>query len=119
MSASRQAVDEHFDPLRLVLAVAIDRHEHVVMETDGVVERRFERRAIAAVFRVADDKYVVAGRQEFGGAVGRAVVDDQYVGRHAGPLRRARRRRETLRCKRAGQSGSAALVGSWQVPPGV
>src|SRR6185436_9618148 len=45
------ATSEHelSDALRFMLPIAVDRHQHVVMIGYGVIERRFERRAIAAV----------------------------------------------------------------------
>src|SRR5690606_199532 len=71
--------DEARDAERLVLAVAIDRHQHVVAVSLGVVEGRLESRAVAAVLLVPDEMDVLERIEHFGRAVGRAVVDEQDV----------------------------------------
>src|SRR5690606_13754798 len=40
------------DSLRLVLAVAIDGHQHFVAMSDGIIEGRTQRGAVAAVLRM-------------------------------------------------------------------
>lgn len=62
-----------------VLAIAIDRHQHVVV----VSERELERAAgstVALVLLVPHDLNVAASRQPLASAVGRTIVDDQHVG---------------------------------------
>ena len=67
--------DELGNPLRLVLAVAVDGHQHVVAVAQGEVERRAQRRAVAAVRRMRDH------------------LDARRRGQPARPSRRSNRRR--------------------------
>ena len=72
--------EQHGDAGRLVLAVAVHRHQHVVVVIQRVVERRDQGRPVAAVLRVRHDMQARLGASSRGGAVGRAVVDDEDVG---------------------------------------
>ena len=79
MSACSRRLDQPRDQLRLVLAVAVDRHQHVVAAPDREVEGRHQGRPVAQVPRVVDQMDVVPPGQQFRSAVGRAVVDHQHL----------------------------------------
>ena len=64
---------------RLVLAVTVDRHQHVVSLAQGKIEGRLEGRAVTAVLRMRQHSNVASGRQHLGGAVARTIVDHQCL----------------------------------------
>src|SRR5262249_4862709 len=79
-------LQEDGDTGRLVLAVAVHRHQHVHAALHGVSERGDQGSAVAAVVRVGDDRQVGPAGEQFAGAGGRAVVDDEDLGAVAADL---------------------------------
>ncbi len=80
MSASpREHRREHGSELgRVVLAVAVDAHGEVVAALEGEAEAGLDGAADAEVEREPEHVRALGGR-DVGGAVGRAVVDDDDV----------------------------------------
>src|SRR5207247_2579072 len=68
---------EHGDATRLVLAVTVHRHKHVVATLRREIEGRNQGGPVAAVLLVRDEVNARFRGQQIAGAVGRAVVDDE------------------------------------------
>jgi hypothetical protein len=68
---------EHRDAGRLVLAVAVHRHQHLVLLLDGEPERADDRRPVSAVGRVGDAEQLRLGVEQLRGVVGGPVVHDE------------------------------------------
>ena len=62
--------------LRLVLAVAVDSHKHVVTAADCILESRAKGGAIPQITLVGNQLDVIPSSQQLRSAVGRAVIDD-------------------------------------------
>ena len=67
------------DPFRLMLAIAVDRHQHAVSVANRVVERAFQSGAVPAVLAVSDNADILASGKHLGSAVRRSVVDNQHM----------------------------------------
>ncbi len=67
--------------LRLVLAVAIERDQTIVVAVDGRLEGCAQARAVAPILRVTDRQDGRKFPEKLGCAIGRAVINDQNIAR--------------------------------------
>src|SRR5262249_52969222 len=74
-------LQQHRNAGRLVLAVAVHRHQHIDLLVDGVGKRGDQGGTVTAVLRMRDDGEILLPCQQLGGAIGPAVVDNQDAGR--------------------------------------
>ena len=64
---------------RLVLAVAIDRHQHFILILNSILKRRLQRGAITAVRLMSNRVDVIPRGQQFASAVGRPIVHNEHI----------------------------------------
>ena len=72
-------VDKTRDALGLMLTIAVERYQILVIMFDGITKSRLERCSVTAVGRVADHLYLRPALQVIRRLVAGAIVDDQHV----------------------------------------